>query len=331
MSPLSGKRVLVTGGGGFIPSHLVRRLVRLGAETAILTKYHSLVDNVRLADIWSQLQVMEADLRNWDSLRHILEFRPQIIYHLAAYNHVGDSFRHPSEALDCNLKGTANLVNVLDDANYERFVYISTSEVYGAQKECPFHEGLTPNPISPYAIGKYGGELYVRMMMEQRQRPMTILRPFNAFGPYQSQRAVIPEIIAACLRHQPIHATAGIQTREFNFVTNLVDGFILAAEQPAALGKILNLGCGDERPIRQVIQEIHRLTGSRSQLLFGALPNRPTEIWRMAADNRLARQYLNWTPAIPFEEGLTLTIDWFRRFLDEFQTTRAGLVQLAAF
>lgn len=326
--PLAGKRILVTGGAGFIGSHLTRRLINLGAETAILTKYNSVVDNVRVVDLWDRLHVIEADLRNLDSLALVRDFKPDIVYHLAAYNHVGDSFIHVSEALDANMKGTANLLQALDD-RYERFIYIATSEVYGKQDRVPFHESMTPNPISPYAIGKYGGELYVRLMMERQAAPCVVLRPFNAFGPYQSQRAVIPEIITTCLNHKPVLSTEGRQTREFNYVENLVDGFILAGEKPEAVGRIINLGSGDEIAIRDLITRIHTLTGSRSELRIGALPNRPTEIWRMSADWEQAREILGYSPRISFEAGLKQTVDWFRAYRRTFQDASSPLMQLA--
>lgn len=314
---LSGKRVLVTGGAGFIGSHLTRRLVELGAEVALLVKYQSVIDNVRVVDLWNRVKVYEADLRNLDSLLKLREFRPRAVFHLAAYNHVGDSFLHISEAIDVNMKGTANLFQALGEG-FERFLYVATSEVYGHQDGVPFHEGMCPNPISPYAIGKYGGEQYARMLMEQRGLPITIVRPFNAFGPYQSQRAVIPEIIMACIDGIPVRSTEGKQTREFNFVTNLVDGMILAADREEAQGRILNLGSGEEIAIRDLIAMIHRATDSRSVLEIGALPTRPTEIWRMMADAERARTLLGWEPKVSFAEGLERTIAWFRDYRREF-------------
>ncbi|MBF0284642.1 MAG: GDP-mannose 4,6-dehydratase [Magnetococcales bacterium] len=328
MSGLSGQRVLVTGGAGFIGSHLTRRLVGLGAEVAVLVKYQSVIDNVRIVDLWDRVRVFEGDLRNLDSLLKLREFRPQVVYHLAAYNHVGDSFLHVSEALDANMKGTANLFQGLGEG-FERFVYVATSEVYGKQEGVPFHEGMRPNPISPYAIGKYGGEQYARMLMEQRGMPVAIVRPFNAFGPYQSQRAVIPEIIQACLEGVPVRSTEGKQTREFNYVANLVEGFLLAGERAEAVGRTLNLGSGEEIAIRDLIRLIHRLTDSTSELRIGDLPTRPTEIWRMAADATQARELLGWSPAVPFAEGLARTIAWFRDYRRTFGPD-AGLWRLAA-
>lgn len=311
---LAGKRILVTGGSGFIASHLCRRLIGLGADLYITTKYNSLMDNIRLASFWDTITILEADLRNPDSLAQLQAIKPQIVYHFAAYNHVGDSFLHVSEAIDSNAKGTANLMEAWK--GYERFVYISTSEVYGYQETVPFTETMIPQPMSPYSVGKYSGELFARMSYRSRNLPVVVLRPFNAFGPYQSPRAVIPELIMKCLRGVPLETTEGKQTREFNFVENLVDGFIQAAIIEDAVGQIINLGSGREVPIRELVTKIHEYTASKSELRLGALPYRPGEIWRMYADNAKADKILGWTPQVSFEDGLKRTVEWFRRYLD---------------
>ena len=311
---IKGKKILVTGGSGFIASHLCQRLLAEEATLYVTTKYNSLVDNIRLAACWEKIHIIEADLRNPDSLAQLRSIKPEIVYHFAAYNHVGDSFLHVAEAMDSNAKGTANLMEAWK--GYERFVYISTSEVYGYQESVPFTETMVPQPMSPYAVGKYSGELFARMSYRSRNLPVVVLRPFNAFGPYQSPRAVIPELIMKCLRGVPLETTEGKQTREFNFVENLVDGFILAATVEGAVGQIINLGSGREIPIRELVTKIHEYTQSKSDLRLGALPYRPGEIWRMYADNAKAAQILGWTPKVFFEEGLKRTVDWFRRYIE---------------
>ena len=325
---LSGKRILVTGGGGFIGSHLCRRLIDNGADVYVTVKYNSPIDNVRLVGIWDQLTPIESDIRNPDSLKILKNIRPEIIYHLAAYNHVGDSFTQVAEAIDANGKGTVNLLEAYDD--YERFIYISSSEVYGYQKVVPFSEDVTPSPLSPYSVGKYMGELYSRMRWHSMNNPIVVLRPFNAFGPYQSARAIISETIIKCLKGEDIITTEGLQTREFNFVANLIDGFILAGQKSSAVGKIINLGCGSEISIRDLVLKIHSVTNSKSVLRIGELDTRPGEIWRMYADNRLARELLEWHPKVSLTEGLQITCEWFARYLNEFSNSNSGLFRLSS-
>jgi UDP-glucose 4-epimerase len=303
-------RVLVTGGSGFIGAHLVKRLVQMDAEVYLLSLNRSVIDNVRLKDVWSKLRIVNADIRNFDSLASLKKLEPEIVFHLAAYHHVGDSFTHFSEALDTNCLGTSNLLEALGD--YERFVYTSTSEVYGLQSSIPFKEEMTPHPISPYAIGKYAGELYSLMKCNMGY-PVTVLRPFNVYGPYQSVEALIPEMISDCLAGRPIKATEGKQTREFNYIDDTIDGFIEVAKTKAAVGEIINLGSGEEISVRDLVLKIIELTKSKSKVTFGALPYRPTEIWRMFCDNTKAKKILDWTPKIGLEKGLKRTILWFKR------------------
>ena len=323
---MNKKRILVTGGAGFIGSNLTRRLVSLGAEVDVIVKYKSIIDCVRLSSIWQQVGVIEADLRNIDSLRQLKSRRYDVIFHLSAYNHVGDSFLHVNEALLSNAVATANLMEFAPE--YGRFVYTSSSEVYGFQESVPFQESFMSNPISPYAIGKYAGELYARMKGLQTKRPIVCVRPFNTFGPYQSERAVIPELIIKCLRGAVVETTEGKQTREFNYVDNIVDGFLAVADIDTAPDKVINIGMGQEIAICDLVRKIHELTDSKSELRIGALPDRDTEIWRMCAGNTRAREMLGWQPAVSFDEGLKRTIDWFRRYVKVFYDASSPLNNL---
>lgn len=323
---MNKKRILVTGGTGFIGSHLTRRLVQLGADVSVVVKYKSLVDNVRLSSIWNQVNVLEADLRNIDSLRQFQGQHYDIIFHLAAYNHVGDSFLHVNEALMSNAIATANLLEFAPE--FKKFVYTASSEVYGYQESVPFHEDFLPFPISPYAIGKYAGELYAKMKCHQTNKQIVSIRPFNTFGPYQSDRAIIPELIINCLRGIPIKTTEGKQTREFNYVDNIIDAFVSIAKEEFHSWQVINVGSNDEIPICDLVRKIHQLSESKSELHIGALPNRPTEIWRMCADNKRAEHLIGWKPVIPFEDGLKRTIEWFKKYLDIFYNSASPLNQL---
>jgi UDP-glucose 4-epimerase len=323
---MNRKRVLVTGGSGFIGSHLVHRLLADGADVAVTVRYGNVMKNERLRDCWNDIRVIEADLRNRGALEAGLrEFPPEVVLHLAAYNHVGQSFVQVEECFDVNAKGTANLLDACHDS--EKFIYMSTSEVYGHQTEVPFVETMCPEPISPYAITKYAGELYCHM--KQRiggETSVVILRPFNTFGPYQSAKAVIPELIVDCLRGKTIHTTKGDQTREFNYVDNIIDGLVLAASHPGPLDGVMNLAGGEEVAIRDLVKKIAELTETRSKIEIGALSYRPTEIWRMFADSSRARKTLGWEPRVRLEEGLKKTISWFREYYRNELTPTTGSV-----
>ena len=308
---MKDKRVLVTGGSGFIGSHLVKSLLQRGAKVAVTVRYGDVVKNIRLADYWSRIDVIEADLRNRGALEAIRRFEPQVVFHLAAYQHVGQSFGQVEECFDVNAKGTANLFDVCE--GIARFVYVATSEVYGLQETVPFVETMDPNPLSPYAITKYAGEMYCHM--KQRiggDTSIVLLRPFNAFGPYQSTKAIIPELILKSLRGEPLRATAGEQTREFNFVSNLIDGMVLAAEHDEKIDGPMNIAGGEEVAIRDLVHKVVEFTQSRSRVEIGALPYRPNEIWRMRGDATRARQVLGWRPRVSLDEGLRITVEWFR-------------------
>lgn len=308
---MKGRRVLITGGSGFIGSHLVFRLLDLGATVAVSARYGNVVKNERLRACWDRITVIEADHRNRGALEACRDWGPEFVFHLAAYNHVGESFRQVEECFDVNAKGTANTLDVCPGS--EAFVYMCTSEVYGHQESVPFVESMCPQPMSPYAITKYAGELYCRMKQRIGSGPrVVIVRAFNTFGPYQSSKAVIPELVLKCLRGEPVSTTQGEQTREFNYVSNIVDGLLAAALHPARVDGPVNLASGEEVRIRDLVTRIHALAGSRSELRIGALEYRPNEIWRMRADATRARATYGWTPAVSLEEGLRRTVEWFR-------------------
>ncbi len=312
---MKNKRVLVTGGSGFIGSHLVQRLLAQGAQVAVTVRYNSIMKNERLRRCWEHIRVIEADLRNRGALAGIRDFAPEIVFHLAAYNHVGESFIQVEECFDVNAKGTANLLDCCNDV--EKFIYMSTSEVYGDQTEVPFVETMTPNPISPYSITKYAGELYCRMKQKMGNGPnVVIVRTFNTYGPYQSAKAIIPEMIINCLQGNLIRTTPGEQTREFNYVGDVVEGLIETALYTGKLDGVVNIASGEEIAIRDLVKKIAALTDAEN-VEIGALPYRPTEIWRMYADNTRAREILGWEPSIHLDEGLKLTVDWFRQYLND--------------
>jgi nucleoside-diphosphate-sugar epimerase len=270
---------------------------------------------VRLVDIADEIRLVEANVTDRSSMEHVARtVRPEMIAHLAAFTHVGKSFQRVDENIATNVHGTVNLLLALN-GDYERFVYTGTSEIYG-DVEVPFRESGPVNPVSPYSVSKYAGERFARMFNAAYGWPIVCLRPFNAYGPWQSPDRVIPEIILTALRRGHLPLTEGRQTREFNFVEDLARGFVAALEAEGVEGEVVNLGGGAETSIADLARTILRLMGDPIEADIGALPHRPTEIWRMCADASKAAQLLGWSSAVSLEDGLAATIDWYRHQLE---------------
>ena len=317
MDDLGNARFLVTGAGGFIGSHLVRRLVADGAEVHALSKSVSRVLPIRLLDLADAITVHEANLVDRRAMDLVVErVRPTHVLHLAAFTHVGRSWERVDECLATNLQGTLNLLLALDGTGYERFVQMGTSEIYG-DAPVPFREDTVVHPISPYAASKFAAEQLCQVFHEGRGWPVVLLRPFNAYGPAQSPDRVIAEIIVRALTGGTLAMTEGHQTREFNYVEDIVDGIVRAAVTPGIEGEILNIGCGEEVSMRDLASLVLELMGDPITPQFGALPERPTEIERMYSDSTKARRLLGWQPRHDLRDGLLRTISWYEGELEK--------------
>lgn len=311
-SALSGRRVLITGASGFIGSHLTRRLVKDGAEVHALTSSVSSIYPARLLDLRQSVTLHEASLDDRGAMELLAaEVQPEYVFHLGAYTHVGKSWTRVDECIQVNIQGTVNLLMALLPHGFSRFVNIGTSEIYG-DIEVPFNEEDKVHPISPYSVSKHTAEEYCRLFADARKLPLVRVRPFNAYGPMQSPDRVIPEIITRALQGQPLKMTQGVQTREFNYVEDLADGFVHIATAPGIDGDLFNVGCGREVSMRDLATLILELMGNPITAEFGALPERPIEIYRMHADTAKTASRVGWTSKISLEEGLERTIAWYR-------------------
>jgi nucleoside-diphosphate-sugar epimerase len=312
VAQLTGTRVLITGATGFIGSHLTRRLVADGADVHALTSTVSSVYPTRLLDLRDQLTMHEGSLEDRSAMDSVVAAaRPEFVFHLGAYTHVGKSWQRVDECIQVNVQGTVNLLQALTATDYRRFVYTGTSEIYG-DVPVPFREDGPVNPVSPYSVAKYAGERYCRMFVQGRGWPIVMVRPFNAYGPGQTPDRVIPEIIGRALRGGRLAMTKGLQTREFNYVEDLADGFIRAATAEGVEGEVINLGGGPEVSMRDLATTILQLMGNPVVPEFGALAERPTEIMRMYADTEKTRRLLGYTAPTSLEDGLQRTIEWYR-------------------
>ncbi len=317
MSTIADTSVLLTGAAGFIGSHVTRRLVAAGAEVHGLTSSVSSIYPDRLRDLRGDITLHEANLTDRTAVEKLVRgVRPGIVLHLGAYTHVGKSWNRVDECIQSNVQGTVNLLEALAEVGCDRIVNTGTSEIYGPI-DVPFHEDACPQPASPYAVSKYAAEMFCRLGATSYGWPVVMVRPFNAYGPAQSPDRIIPEVIVRALRGDALPMTTGTQTREFNYVEDIAEGFLAAATAPGVEGQVINIGCGQEVAIRDLATRILGLMGDPVSAQFGALPDRPIEIWRMYGDHSRARELLGWQPRHSLEEGLAATIEWYRRELAE--------------
>ena len=316
LTTASGRRVLVTGASGFVGSHVVRQLVGDGAHVVALSSSVSQRTPERLADVIADIEIVDANICDPSSLTHAVAVaRPDLVIHLAAFTHVGRSFYRVDENIQTNVQGTVNLLQALD-GRFERFVYIGSGDVYG-DGQAPFREDQPVAPVSPYAVSKYAAERFCRMFHQAYSWPIVCLRPFNAYGPWQSVDRVVPELVVAGLQGKPLQMTEGRQTREFTFVEDVANAFVLALVTPGIDGEVLNVGSGEEVSMRTLALTVLELLGNPVEPEFGALPYRPTEIWRMVGDSSRAERLLGWRATRSLPDGLARTVDWYKQRLAE--------------
>lgn len=305
----TGRRVLVTGANGFIGSHLTRRLAAEGARVTGFT----LGDLSLVQDLGEAVEFREIDLTDANAVRQaVAAIRPEIVYHLAALVDVRRDLSLAARLYAVNLGGTLNLLHALEETGYERFVQTGTCEEYG-DNPAPFTEDQAPNPVSPYSATKVAATTFCRMLHKTQGKPVVILRPFLTYGPGLRNRMLITDILRAGLRGEPLRLTGCEQTREFNYVEDIAEGFYRAGFAPAAEGEIINLGCGEETPLRRFVETVLDALGNPVTPEFGALPYRPGETWHFYCNNEKARRLLGYAPRVPLEEGVRRTVDWYRR------------------
>jgi NAD dependent epimerase/dehydratase len=311
----SRSRVLVTGAGGFIGSHLTERLVQAGAKTRALVRYTStghrgwLDTSPHLADI----EVLLGDVRDRDSMRKAFK-DIDVVFHLAALIAIPYSYDAPQSYVDANVQGTLNVLELARDNNLQRVVHTSTSEVYGTAQYVPIDEKHPLVGQSPYSASKIGADEIARSYYLSFGLPVVTVRPFNTYGPRQSARAVIPTIITQALAGQDIKLGSMAPTRDFNYVGDTADGFIALAGADEAIGKVCNIGSGREITIGDLATLICKLCGSKATVSqdFDRLRPANSEVERLLCDMSLANSVANFPPRVSLEDGLQRTIEWFR-------------------
>jgi dTDP-glucose 4,6-dehydratase len=323
----TNKKVLVTGAGGFIGSHLAERLVAEGARVRALVHYNALGKQGWLdhSSVLKEMDVIAGDICDRDSVRQVMQ-GTDIVFHLAALIAIPYSYNAPASYLRTNIEGTLNILQSARDFGVQRILHTSTSEVYGTARRVPIDEEHPLQGQSPYSASKIGADKMAEAFHLSFQLPVVTVRPFNTFGPRQSARAVIPTIITQCISGQTVNLGSLHPTRDLNFVGNIVEGYLLAAETPAAIGQTINLGSGREISIGDLAKLIGKISGKPIRIATESQRVRPenSEVERLLADNARAEKLLGWGPRVSLEDGLKLTVDWIRENLAHY--TRGAYV-----
>jgi len=291
---LENKKILVTGGNGYLGSFLVKALKSKGAQVFIVSK------NVVETDY-----SFNVDLSNFENLNKIIsEIQPDIVYHLAANISRERDFSIFEEMLNDNVLGTYNLIKALQNTNYQHFIFTSTSEIYG-NNESPFHENQIPNPVSPYSLTKVMAENLIKTHLTQMQKNYTILRLFNFFGENMSESFFITQLINTLRRNENFAMTLGEQSRDFLYIEDVISAMVLSAENTNAQNETLNVCRGKGDKINELAINIATKMNKTEFLELGALPYRNNEIWEMIGEASKINVKLGFVPQYSLFDGIS--------------------------
>lgn len=319
-----GCKVLVTGAGGFIGSHLVERLLKEGADVRAFVRYTSRPQAgfLDMLDRHSRaaIEIVRGDLRDLAAVAEATH-GIQRIFHLGALIGIPYSYVHPVETAETNVTGTLNVLLAARDLEVERVVHTSSSEVYGTALYAPIDEAHPLQGQSPYSASKIGSDKLAESFHYSYGTPVAIIRPFNTYGPRQSARAVIPTIITQAIAGEEIKLGNLTPRRDFTYVSDTVDGFLRAGMAGAAVGQTINLGTSTEISVGDLVAKIGAVVGSELTVSADAVRTRPegSEVERLLSDNRRARELLGWSPQIDLDEGLRRTVAWIAEHPQLFQ------------
>lgn len=314
--------MLVTGAGGFIGSHLAERLVQLGAKTRALVHYRSngswgwLEESPYRKD----MQILAGDVRDRDLVVEAVR-GVSVVFHLAALIGIPFSYHAPASYVYTNVEGTLNILQAARDSGVERVVHTSTSEVYGTARYVPIDESHPLQGQSPYAATKIAADKLAESFHLSYGLPVVTVRPFNTFGPRQSERAIVPTIITQLLSSDTVRLGNLTPTRDLNYVGNIVDGFIMAGSSASAIGHTINIGSGREISVGALAELISGLAGRQTRVQTDEERQRPqcSEIDRLVANAALARETIGWEPRVALEDGLRTTIEFIRENLSRYR------------
>lgn len=317
--------VLVTGADGFIGSHLTEELVKRGEKVRAFCYYNSFgscgwIDTLP-PEIRNEIETFSGDIRDSNGVRTAMRGQ-QRVYHLAALVAIPFSYHSPDSYVDTNIKGTLNVLNAARELGTERIMVTSTSEVYGTAIYVPIDEKHPYQGQSPYSATKIGADRLAESFYRSFDLPVSIVRPFNTYGPRQSGRAVIPTIISQLIAGQSEIKLGKLSpTRDFNYVKDTAAGFMAIADCPEAIGQELNIATGVEHSIGDLANELIAQINPSAKIVCEEERLRPekSEVNRLMGDSTKLRAMTGWAPKYTFEQGLAETIDFIRNNLDSYK------------
>lgn len=308
------RRVLVTGADGFIGSHLTEMLLRKGYRVRALCQYNSFNNWGWLEGISDpNLEIVTGDVRDPDFCRHITRDM-DMVFHLAALIAIPYSYVAPDSYIDTNVKGTLNMCQACRDAGVKKLLVTSTSEVYGTARYVPIDEEHPRQPQSPYSASKIGADAIAKSFYSSFGLPVTIVRPFNTYGPRQSARAIIPTIISQIASGcREIKVGDLTPTRDFNFVEDTCRGFIAIAEAEGTAGEEINICTQSEVSMKETLETIAEVMDAEVKWVTDPERIRPanSEVFRLHGANGKIRSLTGWKPEVSLREGLRITAEWF--------------------
>jgi nucleoside-diphosphate-sugar epimerase len=327
MTRYKGKRVLVTGADGFMGSHLTERLLSEGSKVSVFVRGNSTTGTTKftlrnIAHLEDELEdILTGNIGSPDACSLIKDNRPEVVFHLAADAYVPNSFDHPLEVLETNLMGTLNVLHAAkENDDIKRVVCTSSSEIYGMTIGGSISEEHPLYPSSPYAASKVAADRYCYSYWNTYGIPVAIIRPFNTYGPRHTYD-VIPKFIDLALAGDPLTVHGdGEQSRDFTYVDDMIDAFMIMGCHEKALGRAVNFGTGEAITINYIADKVKELSGADPEIVHTS--DRMSQVPKLLCDYSLAKELFGWEPRIFIDEGIRRNIEWVKRQKGERSTVR---------
>ncbi|HEY9061466.1 MAG TPA: SDR family NAD(P)-dependent oxidoreductase [Pseudobacteroides sp.] len=313
-----GKKVLITGASGFIGSHMVQRMAKENANVCALARESS--DLWRIEDVIEEIDVRNIDLRDQEALvTYVNQIKPDFIFHFGAYG-VDARQKDYHVAVNSNITGTMNLINAVAETGCEKFINTGSCAEYG-NKTAIIQERDELCPLSIYGSTKAASVIIAHQIAHEKDIDIITLRSFGVFGENEGSHKFFPNLILSILRNIDINLTLCEQYRDYCYIENIIDGFVLAAKNKTVKNGIFNIGSGVVHKMKVLVDIVFKNLNAQSKPNYGAVPYRENEMWKQQPDIKKIQNVLGWEPQIGLEEGIIRTIDWYKNNLHKYENT----------